>query len=188
MSITKAVFIKSSPTTEGVFDDGKPHVAVIGRSNVGKSSTINALTKIKGLAKTSGTPGHTQMITLFLIDDSYYLVDLPGYGFVKGSAHKKALLHGIVGSYLFSPEVKKVAVIIDAKVGPSHDDLAILESLEMHGKDIIVAVNKIDRLNFSEQKKQLATIQTLVGAHPLVPYSAKEGKGVAHLWDELRAR
>lgn len=183
MEIKSAVFVKGSPTIVGVFEDGLPHIAFIGRSNVGKSSTINALTKQKGLAKTSGAPGATKHINLFLINNKFYIVDLPGYGFVKGSVGKRDVLHDVIESYLsyrYSGE-QTIVLIIDGKVGPTQDDLDILTMLEEHGKRIVVAVNKIDRLKISELKTQLTKIQSIVGGHSVVPYSAEKKTGIGAL-------
>ena len=183
MEIKSAVFVKGSPTVDGLFDDGLPHIAFMGRSNVGKSSTINAITKTKGLAKVSGDPGATTHINLFLINNKFYIVDLPGYGFVKGSVGKRDVLHGVIESYLRHPHrgEQTVVLIIDAKVGPTADDLDILQTVEEHGKKIVVAVNKIDKLKNSELKNQLEKIQKLVGGHILVPYSAEKKIGLPAL-------
>lgn len=187
MEIKSAVFKKSCVNAEEAFADGLPQLAFIGRSNVGKSSTINALTKVKGLAKTSNTPGHTKQINLFLINNTFYIADLPGYGFTKQSLAGRKVLEDLIESYLFntSHSPKKVVLIIDGKVGPTEDDLAILEALEQNGKDIIVAINKIDRLKNSELKTKIAGIKEKIGAHKTVSYSAQEKKGVAELWSEI---
>jgi GTP-binding protein len=187
MEIKTAVFVKGSVTADDVFADDLPHVAFIGRSNVGKSSTINALTKVKGLAKTSALPGRTREINLFLVNNKFYIVDLPGYGFAKGSVAKRHELHALIEEYLFaSPHnQKKVVLIIDGKVGPTNDDLDILQTLEEHGKTIIVAVNKIDRLKNSELRNQMTKIQKLVGGHTIVPYSAEKKTGIGALLVEI---
>jgi GTP-binding protein len=187
MVIKSAVFKKGSPTVDGVFDDGLPHVAFIGRSNVGKSSTINALTKVKGLAKTSGTPGATKHINMFLVNNKFYIVDLPGYGYVSGSTGKRDALHDLIESYVFSDSKneKKFVIIVDAKVGPSKDDLAMIESLASFGAEIVVAVNKIDKLKSTELKKQLQEIKNLVGAHTIVPYSAEKKTGLGLLLEAI---
>lgn len=185
--IKSAVFVKSSPSTLGVFEDGLPHIAFIGRSNVGKSSTINALTKQKGLAKTSGAPGATKQINLFLVNNKFYIVDLPGYGFVKGSVGKRDVLHNVIEDYLsYQYEGEQtIVLIIDGKVGPTADDLDIVQMLEEHGKKIIVAVNKVDRLKNSELKTQLTKIQNLIVGHTIVPYSAEKKSGIGALWVEI---
>lgn len=168
---------------DGLFDDGLPHVAFMGRSNVGKSSTINALTKTKGLAKVSGAPGATTHINLFLVNNKFYIVDLPGYGFVKGSVGKRDVLHNTIESYLRHPHKspQTIVLIIDAKVGPTADDLDILQTIEEHGKSVVVAVNKIDQLKNSELKAQLGKIQKAIGGHTLVPYSAEKKIGLSGL-------
>lgn len=187
MEIKSAVFKKGSVTAGDAFSDGLPHVAFIGRANVGKSSTINSLTKVKGLAKTSGAPGHTKQINLFLINNKFYIVDLPGYGFSKSSVGGRKVLESLIEEYLFgaNDNQHKVVLIIDAKVGPTNDDLDILEALEQHSKNIIVAVNKIDRLKNSELKNQLSKIQKLVGGHKVMPYSAEEKIGIGALLAEI---
>lgn len=186
MEIKSAVFVRSSTSVEDAFSDDLPQIAFIGRSNVGKSSTINALTKQKGLAKTSSLPGRTQQINLFLINNKLYIVDLPGYGFAKGSHSSRGALHDLIAQYLFTPAKggQKVVLIIDAKVGPTKEDLETLEALEEAGKDIVVAVNKIDRLKTSERKAQLSKIQKLIGGHLLVAYSAEKKTGISLLWQE----
>lgn len=187
MEIKSAVFKKGSVTAQDAFSDDLPHVAFIGRANVGKSSTINALTKQKGLAKISGAPGHTKQINLFLINNKFYIVDLPGYGFSKSSAGGRKVLESLIEEYLFGTHnnQQKVVLLIDGKVGPTNDDLDILETLEQHGKTIIVAVNKIDRLKNSELKTQLSKIQSLIGAHKVMPYSAEKKTGIGALLVEI---
>lgn len=186
MEIKKAVFVKSLPSIDGVFDDGLSHIVFIGRSNVGKSSTINALTKVKGLAKTSNTPGATKQINMFLVNNKFYIIDLPGYGFVKGSKGKREVLHDIIEQYLtFQKENQKVVVIIDAKVGPTAEDLDMIEMLESFGKDIVIAVNKLDKLKNSEIKTQSEKIRNLVSPHKSVFYSAEDKSGIKELWANL---
>jgi GTP-binding protein len=186
MEIKSAVFKRGSPNIDGVFDDGLPHIVFIGRSNVGKSSTINALTNIKSLAKTSGAPGATKHINMFLINNRFYIIDLPGYGFVKGSIGKRNTLHNLIEDYLATKyEKQTIVLILDAKVGPTKDDLDILEMLESHGKNIVVAVNKIDRLKNSELKNQKEKIISLIGPHKIVFYSAEKKNGVKELWSEI---
>ena len=183
MEIKSAVFVKGSPRVEGLFDDGLPHIAFMGRSNVGKSSTINALTKTKGLARISGAPGATTHINLFLINNKFYIVDLPGYGFVKGSVGKREVLHNTIEAYLRHSHTgaQTIVLIIDAKVGPTPDDLDILQTIEENNKRVVVAVNKIDRLKNSELKTQLAKIQKSIGEHVLVLYSAEKKIGLPSL-------
>ena len=183
MNITSAKFVKGiTHASEAYFDD-IPHIAFIGRSNVGKSSTINILTKSKGLAKTSATPGRTQQLNFFLINNRFYIVDLPGYGYARASGGKRSEMSELINEYLFTPHQnqQKVVLIIDGYTGPSTDDMEVLRALESSGKDIIIAVNKVDKIKKSDYKKQLDKIRTIVGAHILVPYSTTKKAGVGEL-------
>ena len=167
MQITSAVFIKGVVGPDPILADGKPHVAFIGRSNVGKSSTINALTRSKGLARTSSVPGHTRELNVYLINKKFYLVDLPGYGFAQSSKGESNRQRHLINWYLFeSPYIPaKVVQIIDAKVGATAADLEILAGLEEKGYEVIVAPNKIDRLGPNAAKVQVRAIQDRVGRH-----------------------
>ena len=151
MKITSVEFIKGVVGEDRIMNDQKAQIAFIGRSNVGKSSTINFLTGKKGLAKVSASPGRTQQANFFLVNNKFYFVDLPGYGFAKASKEVRAKIWDLVNWYFFlsGVEQKKVVVIIDAKVGPTKDDLEILEALHEHQKNIIVLANKTDKVKKS---------------------------------------
>ncbi|MEW6617383.1 MAG: ribosome biogenesis GTP-binding protein YihA/YsxC [Patescibacteria group bacterium] len=187
MKITSARFIKSVRGSDGIFDNGIPQVAFIGRSNVGKSSVINSLVHQDGLANTSSFPGRTQMINLFLINDSLYFVDLPGYGYAKVPGEIRNSLTAMIKWYFFVSHYnqKKVVIIIDANIGPTKDDLDMLHSLEDYKKDIVVVANKIDKIKKSEYQKQFKKIRDLVGSHLIIPYSAKKNIGTEELLGEL---
>ncbi len=186
MKVTSAVFVKGVVGDDEILRDGIPQVAFIGRSNVGKSSIINALTNTKGLARSSSTPGRTQEINFFLINNTYYLVDLPGYGFAHGSYEKKDFIFDLINSYIFNAPVeqKKIVLIIDAKVGPTADDLAMLQSLEQKGKDLIIVANKIDKLNKNELRKSMLNIRELVGPHTIIPCSTTKKIGLGEIADK----
>ncbi len=179
----KGIVMKADPALE----NSLPQIAFIGRSNVGKSSTINVLTKQKKLARTSSTPGRTREINLFLINNSFYLLDLPGYGYSSGSKESTAQIFELINWYLFVSgyEQKVVVLIIDGKVGATESDLEMLRALEEHGKNIIVVANKIDKIKKSAYAKQLQTIQEAVGQHKVIPFSAKKGVGVNELIKEI---
>ncbi len=187
MRITSAKFIKGIVRDDEALKNGIPQVAFIGRSNVGKSSTINALTKQKGLARTSSAPGRTKEINLFLINESFYLVDLPGYGFSGGSKESKEQLFELVNWYLFTSgyEQKIIVLIIDANIGATENDLEILHALKDHNKNIVIAANKIDKIKKSDYIKQIQKIQEVIGNHKLVPYSSKKGIGISELTKEI---
>jgi GTP-binding protein len=182
-----AKFVKGIVKADPVLEDGTPHIAFIGRSNVGKSSLINSLTGRSDLARTSSFPGRTQEINIFSIGGAFYLIDLPGYGFVKGSHERKGRLHGLIDWYLFqSPyEQRSVVFIIDAEVGPTDSDMETLRALEDHRKNIIVVANKTDKIARSKCKSRLQQIQARVGDHPIIPFSSKTKTGVRELAEEI---
>lgn len=187
MKINSADFVKGLVGPDPSLEDGKPQIAFVGRSNVGKSSVINSLTHKKDLARTSSFPGRTQEINLFLINKTFYLVDLPGYGYAKASKDKQEDLQRLIYWYLIETdyEKQKVVLIIDAKVGLTDNDLEMLGELEERGKNIIVVVNKIDKLKKLAAEATIKDIQEAVGDHVVIPYSAKNRIGLGQLTDEM---
>jgi len=187
MNITQAQFVKGILGSDSALDNGRPQVAFVGRSNAGKSSLINSLTKQKSLARTSNTPGRTREINLFLINDNCYFLDLPGYGYAKASKSTQLELGTLIEEYLFVAEYdkQKIVIVIDAAVGPTEADLAMLADLEEHKKNILVVANKIDKVKKTAQKKQLEMIQEKIGNHPVVAYSSKENIGRKELLSEI---
>lgn len=187
MGVKTATFIKGLRGTDPILESNLPQIALIGRSNSGKSSVINSLTNQKALARTSSTPGRTQEINLFLINRAFYLVDLPGYGYAKLSLAERAQLEKMLDWYLFkSPYVqKKVVLIIDAALGPTASDLEMLQALMLHDKNIIVVANKIDKIKSSQYAAQLTKIRGQIGDHPLIPYSSVKRIGAGELLNEL---
>lgn len=187
MKITSAKFIKTAVGDDAIFSDGIPQVAFIGRSNVGKSSTINALTKQKGLAIVSASPGRTQGLNIFLVNEGYYLVDLPGYGFAKLSKSDRDWLFELINFYLFNQkfEQKLIVQIIDASVGPTKDDLELLRALENRRKDVLIIANKIDKVKKSEYVKQCEKVKKLIGPHEVLFYSSKTGNGISEIINKI---
>jgi len=187
MEIKSAVFIKGVVGTDDILDDGKPQIAFIGRSNVGKSSTINSLVKQGNLARTSSYPGRTQEINLFLINKSFYLVDLPGYGYTRTSKTERAKLQKRIYWYLLDSDYKQKAVvlIVDANVGLTEDDARMIYSLEEKGKNLIIIANKIDKIKKSDYAKKMEKLQEAVGEHKIIPYSAEKKIGVGELLKEI---
>lgn len=187
MNIQSAVFLKGIIGEDDILHDGIPQVAFLGRSNVGKSSVLNTLAQTKGLAKSSSTPGRTQQINFFFVNKKFYLVDLPGYGYAKASHDIRDKIIQLIHWYVLEvhPKVQKIVLILDAKVGPTADDLKMLDLLGGQDKDVIVLANKIDKIKPSQLKKTLAGIQGSIGKHKLIPYSAEKKIGVGLLTAEI---
>lgn len=147
MKIKSANFIKSSPTTAECPAPDRPEYAFIGRSNVGKSSLINFLVNQKGLAKTSGTPGKTQLINHFLINEKWYLVDLPGYGFVRSGKRFRDTFEEMIEDYLLNREnLVNTFVLLDIRHKPQKNDMAFMQWLGEHEVPFMRVFTKADKL------------------------------------------
>lgn len=154
MKIKEAIFKGSSSNYKQCPPDKRPELAFIGRSNVGKSSLINMLLGQKGLAKVSSTPGKTQLINHFLVNDSYYLVDLPGYGWARTSKTNRGNWQKMVTAYLLHREnLLCVFVLIDGRHEPQQIDLAFIQWLGENGIPWVMVITKADKL--SKQQLQL---------------------------------
>lgn len=190
MNIKSAVFVRSVVDDNSMVEDTLPQVAFIGRSNVGKSSVINALTEKRDLARSSSAPGHTKELNFFLINNKFYLVDLPGYGYAKGSHANQETLRNRILWYFGNKHIEqhKVVLIIDAKVGPTRDDEDMLEYLMEQKKDVIIIANKIDKLKANDIKKSLANITKILGPHTLIPFSAEKKVGIGLLAEAIEPK
>ena len=187
LEIKSARFIRGVVGPDDFLEKDIPQIAFIGRSNVGKSSVINSLTHQKDLAITSSLPGRTQQVNLFLINESVYLLDLPGYGFSQDSQEGRERLQKLIFWYLFESPYKqrKVVLIMDANVGLTASDLNTLKYLHEKGKDIVIVANKIDKMKKSQYQKTFQKIKDLAGDVKIIPYSAKKKIGVEELTREI---
>ncbi len=147
MLIRKAEFVKSSPSLKECPKSDLPEYAFIGRSNVGKSSLINMLCSHKGLAKTSSTPGKTRLINHFLIDEQWFLVDLPGYGYAKVSQNKRQEFDKVLFNYLSKREnLYCVFVLIDSRIPPQANDIHFLNRLGALRIPLAIIFTKTDKV------------------------------------------
>jgi len=157
MEVKNVVFVKSSSDFAQCPNDGKPEYAFIGRSNVGKSSLINMLMNHKNLAKTSGRPGKTQLINHFLVDESWYVVDLPGYGYAKTSKSSKQEFQKLITSYLSKREnMVAVFLLIDSRLEPQKNDLEFMRWLGENQVPFCLVFTKLDKLSSNEFGKNSA--------------------------------
>lgn len=162
MVIKSAEFCISSPDYKKCPQDGRPEYAFIGRSNVGKSSLINMLTGVKGLAKTSGRPGKTQLINHFLINKEWYLVDLPGYGYAKTSKTSREKWSRMMRDYFLHREaLTNVFVLIDSRIPPQRIDLEFIEFLGTNGVPLCIVYTKTDK---EKQREVMANIKAMKAA------------------------
>lgn len=187
MQPTKATFLKSVSDPSQLPVDARPHVAMLGRSNVGKSSLINSLTGAKGLSRTSATPGRTQLINLFKINDAFYLVDLPGYGYAKASKEKRDAFQHLIFSYLDHAERLRLAVVIvDAVVGPTPLDIQILIHLEEKHIPFIVVANKIDKLSQSKRATLIRDLKEKLPGVRILLHSTRTSEGRGEIFAAIQ--
>lgn len=193
MTIKSATFTVSSPDYRKCPQDGRPEYAFIGRSNVGKSSLINMLTGIKGLAKTSGRPGKTQLINHFLINNEWYLVDLPGYGYARTSRSSRERWDKMMRDYfLHREQLTNTFVLVDSRIPPQHIDLDFIDFLGGNGIPLTVVFTKTDK---EKQREVMSNIKTFKQAlaeqwEPLPPMlltSSLTGYGRDALLDTIES-
>jgi GTP-binding protein len=176
--------ISSPGGTAPVF--GLPEIAFAGRSNVGKSTLINRLTKSPGLARTSNTPGRTQQINFFLLPEKIVFADLPGYGFAKVPERIRATWKPLLERYFESRDtLRGIVVILDARRGLGPDDQTLLEFAASCSRPVVVVANKIDKLKQSEKAALQRDLS--VAVPDWLPFSATTGEGERELWRRLTA-
>lgn len=165
---------------------GRPEIAFAGKSNVGKSSLINALMNRKSLARTSAQPGKTQTINFYNINDRMYLVDLPGYGYAKVAQSVKEKWGKLIEKYLHqSEELRAVFLLIDIRHDPSANDKMMYEWIVSHGYHPIIIATKLDKIKRSQEAKQIKAVKQGLGVLPgtrVIPFSAQTKQGREEIW------
>jgi GTP-binding protein len=189
MKIISAEFLTGAVSCKQYPESVCHELAFVGRSNVGKSSLINSLLNRKKLVKTSQTPGKTQEINFFKINNSFIFADLPGYGFAKVPQVVRKHWKKMIEDYLIKREtLLAVIFIIDMRRNPSPLDLDLKAWLETHGIDYLLVATKVDKLSQSEAKKQISKLNVAYfnkGEDKLLVYSSKSGRGRKELWQKI---
>lgn len=182
-------FLKSAFEVRHYPPPEKMEVAFAGRSNVGKSSLLNVLVNRKNLARTSSTPGRTQALNFFLVDDRFYFVDLPGYGYARVSHALKRSWRSMVETYLKGrPNLKAVVVIIDLRRDPGKEDAELIEWLEQKGKDVVLVFTKVDKLTRKERELRIRRLEREhfgIDLPKPILFSAKTQEGREEIWNKL---
>ena len=191
MQIRSAEFVVGAVGHDDEPTDGLPEIAFSGRSNVGKSSLINRLVRRRKLARTSSTPGKTQQLNFYNINGEFYLVDLPGYGFVHGGVELRGRIGQLARNYLeTSRHLGAVIQLIDARHGPTDLDLTMIDWLQESLRPFLLVFTKIDKLSrgkLSRQLDQLAAAGQLADL-PFVTFSAVSGEGTDDIWEWIQPR
>ena len=170
-------------------DNDKIEIAFAGKSNVGKSSLINALVNRKSLARTSAQPGKTQTINFYKVNDEVYFVDLPGYGYAKVSEEVKAKWGKLIERYLNKSQMlKAVFLLVDIRHEPSANDKSMYEWIVYQGYDPIIIATKLDKINRSQIQKHVKMIKTGLNVKPgtkIIPFSAATKQGREEIWETI---
>lgn len=158
-----------------------PEIAFAGRSNVGKSSLINSLLNRKNLARTSSSPGKTVTINFYIINEMFFLVDLPGYGYAKASLQERAKWGKMIEKYLSTRDVlRAVVLLVDIRHAPTKDDVMMYEWIVANGLKPIIVATKLDKIKRSQKDKNLKIVRETLGAEKdvkIVPYSSETKAG-----------
>jgi len=188
MRITSATFVKSAFKETDWPRDKRPEIAFLGRSNVGKSSFMNSLLGVRGLARTSSTPGRTQSLNFFLINDRIWFVDLPGYGYARAPKDVQAQWGAAATDYLAKSKQLALCVhLIDARHEPTAKDLQLHEWLTHHDKPHVIVATKVDKLSKNELARNLARAKKIVQPAEVLPYSSVTGFGREEIWRRIGA-
>ena len=190
--VSSATFIKSAVFPDAYPDmGGLPEIAVVGRSNVGKSTLINGLVNRKRLAKVSNTPGRTQLLNFFLINQEFVLCDVPGYGFAKVPGAVKKNWQPMIETYLARREtLRAVILLVDIRREPGKFETDLIGWVSSHGLGILPIATKVDKLPRSKIKPALSTIARGLGidSHELFAWSGSNGFGGEKIWMQLQRR
>ena len=193
MEIKQAEFITSMANYGPFAGCGLPQIAIAGKSNVGKSSLINKLCNRNKLAKTSATPGKTKLINAFLLNKTFHLIDLPGYGFAKVDKQEKARWGRMMQDYFEkSEELRHVLCLVDIRHDPTQDDVNMNSFLRQMGIPFTVIATKADKISRAARQKQLAPICRALQVQPweVICWSSEDGTGrdkLQELLDEILA-
>ena len=191
LDFRKTKFVTSAPDIKSLPRGNGAEIAIIGRSNSGKSSSINAICDQKTLAKTSRTPGRTRLINLFEVAKGKVLVDLPGYGYAKASEEIKAKWGTMIENYLHeSQQLQAVFLLIDIRHEPSENDQLMYEWMVEQGFAPIIIATKLDKINRSQIQKHVKMLKTGLGVKPgtvVIPFSATTKQGREEIWELIES-
>ena len=186
MLIRSAEFVTSVGRSSQILADGLPEIAFAGRSNVGKSALLNRLLNRKNLAKTSNTPGKTRTMNYYRVNDAFYMVDLPGYGYAQRAYQERQRWAKLIDGYLNrGTSLRGIVHVLDARHNPTDQDVEMIRWLSHTRKPFLVVLTKVDKLSGSRLKPRLDRTGEILrefGELRFLPFSAKSGRGKQAVW------
>jgi GTP-binding protein len=187
VKISFARFVKSAQQPDDFPRDQRPEIAFCGRSNIGKSSLLNTLTNSKGLARTSSTPGRTQTINFFLINDRLYFVDLPGYGYAKVAKTVRSTWGPMIEGYLRDrPQLRLTLMLVDSRIPPTESDILMKQWLDHNRVPNTVVLTKTDKISRNQLQQALRTSAQTLNTKEILPFSAVTSLGKDELLNRIR--
>ena len=190
MKIRKSKFVRSLSAFGAFPGQGLPEIAMVGKSNVGKSSLINSMASNAKLARTSSEPGKTRLVNLYLINEEFFLVDLPGYGFARAPKQEKDKWAAMIEGYLQgSRNLKRVFQLVDIRHAPTEDDQLMVEYLRHYDIPFTVVATKADKLSKAQRGRSIPVICRTLAVQPweVMTYSSKDGTGKEQLLELIGA-
>lgn len=190
MKVKNATFVITAVQPSQYPKQRLPEIAFVGRSNVGKSSIINALANQKGLARVAATPGKTRQINFFDIDHVLFFADLPGYGFAKVSKVEKEFWGEMIETYLHTREqLRLIIMLVDIRHAPTDEDKMMLDWIRAENRPVLVVASKLDKISRNQLPTRLKEIRLTLAfndAEILIPYSSETKQGIPELWTKIR--
>lgn len=190
MKVTSSEIVISAVSPKQYPDDGKPEFALVGRSNVGKSSVINTMLNRKKLARVSTSPGKTRTINFYIINKEFYLVDLPGYGYAKVSRRERANWGDMIENYLENRKsLYGIILLVDIRHEPTADDKMMYDWIRYYEYETIIIATKSDKISRGNYQKHLKIIRNKLGMLPtekIIPVSSLKKEGIEELWTSLK--
>ncbi|WP_405100858.1 ribosome biogenesis GTP-binding protein YihA/YsxC [Oceanobacillus sp. FSL H7-0719] len=190
MKINQAEIVISAVSEAQYPDEGLPEIALAGRSNVGKSSFINTLINRKNLARTSSKPGKTQTLNFYKLNEAFYFVDVPGYGYAKVSKKEREKWGRMMDAYFQKRETLKAVVLVcDIRHEPTDADVQMYDYLKYYDLSIIIIATKLDKVNKSKRHKQLKLVKQTFEVDDndiVIPFSSETGEGKEEAWQTLK--
>ncbi len=188
MILKSVKFITSAVKKSDYPDDELAHVVFAGRSNVGKSSFINSLLNVKNIARVSQTPGKTRLINFFLVNETFYLVDIPGYGYANVSHNELIRFANMIDEYLTHPKIKIAVLLLDIRRVPNQDDLLMYQYFRSINTKTLIILTKADKLSNNQRVKQINLIKKSlpnIMNEEIITYSTKTKENQDKIWSVL---